>query len=217
MLFFREFRPIDCQQSSSHLFHPGTEEILQDGGGWALGCGWFWFLFGFCWVVFVLRTRNLQNTDDERQCGATRRACKKRLQEQCHTSPDSKKTAAKHASLNDTNCATKAVCYEISVGGAGASRTACLLPMNRVDVAVARGCKFHTFAVRRSDSRLASVAKLCPTPMGSQAGVQHPQSPSSGTSVPSLSCRRWERHGLPEMGRGRCRCPEPKTPIPAAQ
>ena len=51
MLFFCEFRPIDSQQSSSHLFHPSTEERLQDGGDSALGCGWLLVFVG--WVVFV--------------------------------------------------------------------------------------------------------------------------------------------------------------------
>ena len=48
MLFFREFRPIDSQQSSSHLFHPSTEEILLGGGVSACGL-WlvlFWFVVG---------------------------------------------------------------------------------------------------------------------------------------------------------------------------
>ena len=44
MLFFREFRPIDGQQSSSHLFYPGTEEILLGGG--VSACGLWLVLFG---------------------------------------------------------------------------------------------------------------------------------------------------------------------------
>ena len=40
MLFFREF----SQQSSSHLFHPSTEEILLDGG--VSACGLWLVLFG---------------------------------------------------------------------------------------------------------------------------------------------------------------------------
>ena len=44
MLFFREFKPIDSQQSSSHLFHPGTEEILLGGG--VSACGLRLVLFG---------------------------------------------------------------------------------------------------------------------------------------------------------------------------
>ena len=36
MLFVREFKPIDGQQSSFHLFHLSTEE----GGDSPLGCGW---------------------------------------------------------------------------------------------------------------------------------------------------------------------------------
>ena len=43
MLFFREFRPIDSQQSSSHLFHPSTEEILLGGG--VSACGLWLVLF----------------------------------------------------------------------------------------------------------------------------------------------------------------------------
>ena len=43
MLFFREFRPIDSQ-SSSHLFHPSTEEILLGGG--VSACGLWLVLFG---------------------------------------------------------------------------------------------------------------------------------------------------------------------------
>ena len=50
MLFFREFRHIDSQWF--HLFHPGTEERLQDGGDSAFG---LWLAVVFCcWVVFVL-------------------------------------------------------------------------------------------------------------------------------------------------------------------
>ena len=44
LLFFREFRPIDSQQSSSHLFHPSTEEILLGGG--VSACGLWLVLFG---------------------------------------------------------------------------------------------------------------------------------------------------------------------------
>ena len=44
MLFFREFRPVDSQQSLSHLFfHPSTEKILRDG---VLACGLWLVLFG---------------------------------------------------------------------------------------------------------------------------------------------------------------------------
>ena len=49
MLFFREFWPIDSQQSSSRVFHPSKKEILQDGGDSAFGL-WlalvFWLLLG---------------------------------------------------------------------------------------------------------------------------------------------------------------------------
>ena len=52
MLFVREFRPIDSQQSSFHLFHLSTEERLQNGGDSAFG---LWLAVVFCgWVVFVL-------------------------------------------------------------------------------------------------------------------------------------------------------------------
>ena len=45
MRFFREFRRIDRQQSASHLFHPSTEEILQDRGGSAFRL-WLVLVFG---------------------------------------------------------------------------------------------------------------------------------------------------------------------------
>ena len=45
MLFVREFRPIDGQQFSFHLFHLSTEERLQDGGDSACG---LWFAVVFC-------------------------------------------------------------------------------------------------------------------------------------------------------------------------
>ena len=51
MLFFREFRPIDSQQSSSHLFHPSTAEILLDGG--VSACG-LWLVFVWLVVGFSL-------------------------------------------------------------------------------------------------------------------------------------------------------------------
>ena len=52
MLFVREFRPIDGEQFSFHLFHLSTEERLQDGGNSACGLWfavvWFaWFVVGF--------------------------------------------------------------------------------------------------------------------------------------------------------------------------
>ena len=47
MLLFRELRPIDSQQSSFHLFHPSTEERLQDGGDLAFG---LWLAVVFCWL-----------------------------------------------------------------------------------------------------------------------------------------------------------------------
>ena len=54
MLLFREFRPIDSQQSSSHLFHPSTEEILLGGG--VSACGLWLVLFGLllgCLCLFL--------------------------------------------------------------------------------------------------------------------------------------------------------------------
>ena len=50
MLFFREFRPIDSQQSASHLFHPRSEEILLDGGVSAFG---LWLVL-FCLLLGCL-------------------------------------------------------------------------------------------------------------------------------------------------------------------
>ena len=46
MLFFCEFRPIDGQQSASHLFHPSTE--ILHGGGSAFG---LWLVLVFCLFV----------------------------------------------------------------------------------------------------------------------------------------------------------------------
>ena len=50
MLFFREFRPIDSQQSSSHLFHPSTEETPLGGGVSACGL----WLVCFCLLLGCL-------------------------------------------------------------------------------------------------------------------------------------------------------------------
>ena len=61
MLFFREFRPIDSQQSSSHLFHHSTEEILLGGG--VSACGLWLVLFGLTWAPCPhgVRTRGKKN------------------------------------------------------------------------------------------------------------------------------------------------------------